>query len=83
MAAGQKQEVSLQVPMNLILEQVHIKYGRIISSLMQENAELQGGVEVLGNENAELKGMLAAREQAPVSPTFGAGTLDLSGSGAV
>jgi hypothetical protein len=83
MAAGQKQEVSLQVPMNLIIDQLHAKYGRMIAGLMQENAELQGGVEVLGNENAELKGMLAARDQDPVSPTFGAGTLDLSGSGAV
>lgn len=80
MAAGQQQEVQLQVPMNLILDQVHAKYGRIVQSLLQENAELQGGVEVLGNENRELKALVESLRPAVDQP-MASGTLDLSGFG--
>jgi predicted nuclease with TOPRIM domain len=45
----------INISMADILGQVHGKYGKLIQGLLQENAELQAGVEVLGPRCQELE----------------------------
>jgi len=76
-----QQTANVNVPMNQIIDQLHQKYARIITNLMQENAEWNAGMDVIMAENAELKGQLAALrgQGASGGPRFG--SLDLAGQG--
>lgn len=53
-------EGSVQVSMASVLDQLHSKYGQIISRLTQENAELQAGVDAQDAELAQLRSQVAA-----------------------
>jgi hypothetical protein len=53
----------VNVPVGAIIQALHEKYGRLISTLIQENAELQAGVEGQGRELAYLRSVVAAFQE--------------------
>lgn len=50
----------LRVNVAAIIDQVHSRYTKQIAQLVQENAELQAGQDMLLQENAELSAKLQA-----------------------
>ncbi len=82
----------IQITLADILPQVHAKYGKLIAALMQENAEQQAGIEVLGprideleQENAVLRAQFNQMSNGPAAgvdiaaPSGGSGLLGASG----
>jgi predicted nuclease with TOPRIM domain len=47
-------EQQIQIQLADVMNQVHAKYGKLISQLLHENAELQAGVEAMGPRLEEL-----------------------------
>ena len=56
------------VSMAAIIDQLHSKYSRLMTGLMQENAELQAGLEAVSAERDELRGTVTAMASQPDYP---------------
>lgn len=61
----------VNVPIQALLDQLHAKYGRVVQQLIQENAELQAGVEAQAAELAYLRSAVAAQQEATVLGALG------------
>jgi len=53
----------VSVPIGAIIQALQERYGRLISDLLRENAELQAGVEAQAQELAYHRSLAAAREE--------------------
>jgi hypothetical protein len=61
----------VSVPIGALLQALHERYGKLIGQLMQENAELQAGVEMQAGELQYLRSLQEAQrepDEAPPSP---------------
>lgn len=63
--------VSLRVPMNLVLDQVHQHWAANLAGAHQRNAELSAALTVTQDELVEVRGKLAALQQVTNSPDAG------------
>jgi hypothetical protein len=52
----------VNVPIGAIIQALHDKYGRLVHTLIQENAEAQAGLEAQAQELAYLRSVVAAQE---------------------
>jgi len=55
----------VNVPIGAIINGLHEKYGRLIHTLIQENAEAQAGLEAQSQELAYLRSVVQAVQDAP------------------
>jgi hypothetical protein len=78
----------VSVPIGALLQALHERYGKLIGQLMQENAELQAGVEMQAGELQYLRSLQEAQREPDEGATepVDAGTvqpaMDLLGRGA-
>lgn len=54
----------VSVPIGALLQALHDRYGKLIQQIIQENAELQAGIEQQGAELAYLRSVVQAHEEA-------------------
>lgn len=62
------EEVSLRVPVNMIIDQAHQHWAAMLAGQVQRNAELSAALTVTQEELVEVKGKLAALQQVVNSP---------------
>jgi hypothetical protein len=60
--------IGIQVPVNLIMDQVHQHWARQMADQIQRNAELAAALTVTSDELEEVKGKLAALTEVTNSP---------------
>jgi len=69
-----EQGKNLKVSVNTIIDQIHARYARQISGLVQENSELAAAQDMLLAENQELRSKLEALMGAPSGTPIDPGT---------
>jgi hypothetical protein len=60
----------VNVPIGAIIQALHDRYGRLVHTLIQENAEAQAGLEAQAQELAYLRAVVQAQEE-PSAPEPG------------
>lgn len=63
MSQGTEPGQPVNVPIQALLDQLHAKYGRVVQQLVQENAELQAGVEAQAAELSYLRSTVNAAQE--------------------
>lgn len=61
----------VNVPIGAIIAALHEKYGKLVHTLIQENAECQAGLEAQAQELAYLRSVVQAQQEAPSAPETG------------